>query len=56
MADGLVAGQAQAAADVACGANQSFLGGDGQAGSRQMCNCFESIEPGGEVRIGRRAR
>ena len=44
MADGFVAGQAQAADDVARGADEAFLCGGGQAGSGVICGQFESIE------------
>ena len=46
MADGLVAGQAQAAQNVAGGADQSFLNGSVHNFSGEMLRYFECIEPG----------
>ena len=46
MADGLVAGQSQAAKNVAGGADQSFLNGSLHNFSGEVHRYFECIEPG----------
>jgi hypothetical protein len=49
MADGLVAGQAKAADDVARGPDETFLCGDVQEGSGVVGRLLESIEWGTAV-------